>query len=67
MKTIKTDKAKIEIEIVSFNEQGERHVIVRTEENQRDPTVIVLPASIVKSKFTDAALIRHITNFLIKD
>ena len=67
MKTIKTDKAKIEIEIVSFNEQGERHVIVRTEDNQRDPTVIVLPASIVKSKLTDAALIRHITNFLIKD
>lgn len=63
MKTIKTDKAKIEIEIVSFNEQGERHVIVWTEDNQRDPTVIVLPASIVKSKFTDAALIRHITNF----
>ena len=49
MKTIKTDKAKIEIEIVSFNEQGERHVIVRTEDNQKDPTVIVLPASIVKS------------------
>lgn len=47
MKTIKTDKAKIEIEIVSFNEQGERHVIVWTEDNQRDPTVIVLPASIV--------------------
>ena len=67
MKTIKTDKAKIEIEIVSFNEQGERHVIVRTEGNQKDPTVIVLPASIVKSKFTDAALIRHITNFLNKD
>ena len=67
METIKSDKAKIEIEIVSFNEQGERHVIVRTEGNQKDPTVIVLPASIVKSKFTDAALIRHITNFLIKD
>ncbi len=67
MNIIKTDKAKIEIEIISFNEQGERHVIVRTEDNQRDPTVIVLPASIVKSKFTDAALIRHITNFLIKD
>ena len=67
MKTIKTEKAKIAIEIVSFNEQGERHVIVRTEDNQKDPTVIVLPASIVKSKFTDAALIRHITNFLIKD
>ena len=67
MKTIKTDKAKIEIEIVSFNGQGERHVIVRTEDNQKDPTVIVLPASIVKSKFTDEALIRHITNFLIKD
>ncbi len=67
MKTIKTDNAKIEIEIVNFSEQGERHVIVRTEGNQKDPTVVVLPASIVKSKFTDAALIRHITNFLIKD
>ena len=67
MKTITTDNAKIEIEIVSFNEQGDRHVIVRTEDNQEDSTVVVLPASIVKSKFTDAALIRHITNFLIKD
>lgn len=67
MKTIKTDNTKIEIEIISFNEQCERHVIVRTEDNQKDPAMIILPASIVKSKFTDAAFIRHITNFLIKD
>lgn len=50
-----------------LDEEGERHVIVRTEDNPQDPTVVVLPASIVKSKFTDAAFIRCITNFFIKD
>ena len=64
MRTIKTENAKIGIEILALAEQGDRQVIIRTENEQ---TVIVLPAAIVKSKFTDAALIRHITNFLIKD
>lgn len=67
MRTIKTDNAKIHIEIAAFTEEGERHVIIRTEDNPKDPTVVVLPASIVKSKFTDAAFIRCITNFFIKD
>ena len=67
MRTIKTDNAKIHIEIVAFTEDGERHVIIRTEDNPQNPTVVVLPASIVKSKFTDAAFIRCITNFFIKD
>lgn len=67
MKSIKTDNAKIHIEIAAFTEDGERHVIIRTEDNPQNPTVVVLPASIVKSKFTDAAFIRCITNFFIKD
>lgn len=67
MNIIKTDNAKIHIEIVAFTEDGERHVIIRTEDNPQNPTVVVLPASIVKSKFTDAAFIRCITNFFIKD
>lgn len=67
MNIIKTDNAKIHIEIVAFTEDGERHVIIRTEDNPQNPTVVILPASIVKSKFTDAAFIRCITNFFIKD
>lgn len=67
MNIIKTDNAKIHIEIVAFTEDGERHVIIRTEDNPQNPTVVVLPASIVKSKFTDAAFIRCLTNFFIKD
>ena len=62
MRTIKTDNAKIHIEIAAFTEEG-----VRTDDNPQDQTVVVLPASIVKSKFTDAAFIRCITNFFIKD
>lgn len=67
MNIIKTDNAKIHIEIAAFTEDGERHVIIRTEDNPQNQTVVVLPASIVKSKFTDAAFIRCITNFFIKD
>ena len=67
MNIIKTDNAKIHIEIAAFTEDGERHVIIRTEDNPQNPTVVVLPASIVKSKFTDAAFIRCITTFFIKD
>lgn len=67
MKTIKTDNTKIEIEVVAFNEQGERHIIIRTESNRDNPDVIVLPDSVVKSKFTDAAFVRCIINFFIKD
>lgn len=67
MNIIKTDNAKIHIEIAAFTEDGERHVIIRTEDNPQNPTVVVLPASIVKSKFTDVAFIRCITNFFIKD
>lgn len=67
MNIIKTDNAKIHIEIATFTEEGERHVIIRTEDNPQNQTVVVLPASIVKSKFTDAAFIRCITNFFIKD
>ncbi|MBO6305438.1 MAG: hypothetical protein J6M62_10245 [Selenomonadaceae bacterium] len=65
MKTIKTENAKIEVELVSFIEAGDIHIIIRTEGN--NPEVVVLPASIVKSKFTDAAFIRCITDFFIKD
>jgi len=65
MRTIKTENTKIEIELVSFAEAGDTHIIVRTEGN--NPIVLVLPASIVKSKFTDAAFVRCITDFFIKD
>lgn len=67
MKSIKTDNAQINIEIAAFTEEGERHIIICTADNPKDPTVVVLPASIVKSKFTDAAFIRCLTNFFIKD
>lgn len=65
MKTIKTENAKIEVEFVSFQEAGDIHIIVRTEGN--NPIVLTLPASIIKSKFTDAAFVRCITDFFIKD
>lgn len=65
MKTIKTENAKIEIELVSLQEAGDIHIVVHMAEN--NPIILVLPASIVKSKFTDAAFIRCITDFFIKD
>lgn len=67
MRTIKTENAKIEVELISFQEAGDVHIIVRTEDNQSNPIVLVLPVSIVKSKFTDAAFVRCITDFFIKD
>lgn len=64
MKTIKTDFVDITI-IVSDTDEGNKHIFIKYGFCQS--LDIELPASIVKSKFTDAALIRHITNFLIKD
>lgn len=64
MKTIKTDSVSIEI-VISDTEEGNKHILVKYGFCQC--AEFELPASIVKSKFTDAALIRHITNFLIKD
>lgn len=66
MRTVKTENAKIEVEIVSFTEAGDKHLIVNFGKKE-EQIVVVVPNSIVKTKFTDAAFARHILNFLIKD
>lgn len=66
MKTVKTDNAKIEIEIVNFTEAGDKHLIINFGQKD-DQIVAIVPNSVVKTKFTDAAFAKHILNFLIKD
>jgi hypothetical protein len=66
MKTIKTENAKIKIELARFNEAGDLHLVVHLNSDQ-NPVIAIVSYQIVKTKFTDAAFTRHILNFLIKD
>ena len=66
MRSIKTSNVQIKINITDF-ENGDCLITVDFGQNEKERPGVMLPREITKTKFTDAAFIRHIMNFFIKD
>ena len=65
MKVVKTENCDIQIQIRPCQDLKNTYFAIKTEEGCWQE--VVLPSEIVKEKFTDALLWKHILKFFIKE